>query len=371
MIEPSPAADGSLSNIDSKAAASDDLTAKMEDEGSPPKEPASESQKCGWPASTIDQVSGSKATAPQCPLDAMEVDDTALNGFKNAFETSVEHMEVDEGERKESAKRQRGSSSSESGLASPPDPLIEMLCPILTKIFGMDFSKEHQEVLTNRKGCPFGDGDDFCANNLVQKAVGELIAATFSEHPSSVPNLYKDLSHRETSPIEPALQEDLAKRTDIQNITALRYLLESYERIDAQVKEVKLIKQFAEQLKDILAEVKKQCINFIVLVLTNTFSSHSSGTCSVSPLLPFVMHQWPRGDFLYELVCSTYAEGGMDGNFRTIFEPLLLSLWQEMVSCCTLTDERYKLPLQALMELCDLRVNYPTPNRPICQLVRI
>ena len=52
---------------------------------------------------------------------------------------------------------------------------------------------------------------------------------------------------------------------------------------------------------------------------------------------------------------------------ETIFAPVLLGL-AERVKKCSMADTDYKYPLEAMSELCEIRLGSPS-NRPICNLV--
>ena len=52
---------------------------------------------------------------------------------------------------------------------------------------------------------------------------------------------------------------------------------------------------------------------------------------------------------------------------ETVFAPVLLGL-AERVKNCSMADTGYKYPLQAMAELCEVRVGSAS-NRPICNMV--
>lgn len=55
------------------------------------------------------------------------------------------------------------------------------------------------------------------------------------------------------------------------------------------------------------------------------------------------------------------------GTLETVFTPVLLGL-SERIKNCSMADYNYKYPLEAMAELCDIRLGAPS-NRPICNLV--
>ena len=161
--------------------------------------------------------------------------------------------------------------------------------------------------------------------------------------------------------------EDILESKEISSLF-LRYLMECYDRTLQEEKNLNY-KNYPISLNEFICEIKSQCVHFSILLLTNTFSgSLSYQTNSTSILTPFILNRcWPT-DFIFNLVACTFNEDGINGNFSLIFEPLLSSLWQEMQRNCSFTnEENYKLPLQALTELCDIKIDQ---KRPICHLVK-
>ena len=53
---------------------------------------------------------------------------------------------------------------------------------------------------------------------------------------------------------------------------------------------------------------------------------------------------------------------------ETVFAPVLLGL-SERVKNCSIADTSYKYPLQAMSELCEMRLGTSSSVRPICNLV--
>jgi ubiquitin conjugation factor E4 B len=160
--------------------------------------------------------------------------------------------------------------------------------------------------------------------------------------------------------------EDILENKEIP-LLFLRYLMECYDRALQEEKNLNY-KNYPFSFSEFICEVKSQCVHFSILLLTNTFSgSLSYQINSTSILTPFILNRcWPT-DFIFNLVSATFNEDGINGNFSLIFEPLLSSLWQEMQRNCSFTnEENYKLPLQALTELCDIKIDQ---KRPICHLV--
>lgn len=371
-----------LANIDSKSAAesspveqlANDCGVKLDDA---PTDKDAKNAKSEWPANRIeDQVcTGNGKTAPVYPLDSMEVDsDNTLSTNRHSLDSGSEKMDIEECDHRE-FKRQRGSSGNDSRIDNAPDPVLDVIYMTLSRVFCVDFKKEFDPVqkgLNAHYLSSSGEGQEFCPNNLIHLALADVMGSFFSV--SGIKEslaVYNNMTPKEpsnsTDASKHSLLKDLFKNAEISTYPLL-YIVEAYERIEQELKDVNM-KPFAAQMKETLTEARLICVNYAALVLTNGFSPLSVDVNPTSSLLTyFVLHQWPRG-FLIELIVSTYNEYGIDGLFRSIFEPLLQSLWQEMLGVCSFGDEKYKLPLQGLTELCDVQVG--SNNRPICQLVSL
>lgn len=147
----------------------------------------------------------------------------------------------------------------------------------------------------------------------------------------------------------------------------LRFLMESYQRSVTMEKNSLSPTSSSKQL---ISEIRGQCVNFSILLLTNTFSpSFDCGNQTTSLLTPFILHtSWPT-DFIFDLASTVYNEDNVEGNFAFIFQPILFNLWQMMLQFCSITyEDRYKLSLHALTELCDIKI---ASIRPICSLVSL
>lgn len=145
------------------------------------------------------------------------------------------------------------------------------------------------------------------------------------------------------------------------SVLLLRYLMDCYFLIESEEK-INKTKDFISRL---LSEMKEQCVNYAILLLTNKFSFKEPFLNS--PLFPFVIYQSAPQGFIPQIITNTFNDGGITGDFSTIFQPLLNHIWLEMQNKCSITfDEQFMLPVRALVELCDIRVG---SNRPICELL--
>lgn len=146
------------------------------------------------------------------------------------------------------------------------------------------------------------------------------------------------------------------------SVLVIRYLMDCYFIIDNESK----IKKSKPSVYQILSEIKEQCVNYSILVLTNRFPKKNPFL--FSSLFPFVLHQSAPNGFIPQIINNTYNENeDLNGDFRDIFQPLLLNVWLSMQKNCSITYENeFMLPVRALVELCDIRVG---SFRPICQLL--
>ena len=290
-------------------------------------------------------------------IEEMEVDVSRNSVVKSVSDIG---MEWDSSDRRESAKRQKACPSSAGVGESAADLITDSIHPLYCRIF----SAFDPSVLQPLDQIPDADKPFYymnCASVFLTDFLTHLFATDFSlltETVSCFPG-------QETAdPCKRNVWDSILTRKDKVGM-ALFYLMQSYESIELETKEVKNGTNGFPAI-DILIDARSQCINQSALLLTNLLSgSDPAGEqLSQSPLLTFVMHQWHR-DFITELLTTCYKEHGIGGDFRLIFEPLLLSLWQEMCTSCSFS-KRYDRPLQSLNELCDITIG---AKRPICQLM--
>ncbi|XP_015787128.1 ubiquitin conjugation factor E4 B isoform X2 [Tetranychus urticae] len=262
------------------------------------------------------------------------------------------------------------SNSPEKMIKPPTIGMRTLLESILIKTLGVSLStfrlqsKEPYNQLL--------DSEDIAGYMTIIEAVfmdliSDFSAAASSSDPSAPTEVYNKYtwplwSSSETNGLR--FSKEIIESKNVGTIL-LRYLMESYER-SAVLEKTSLSPSSSS--KQLISEIRGQCVNFAILLLTNTFSpSIDCGNSTTSLLTPFILHDsWPTS-FIFDLASTVFNEDGIEGNFASIFKPLLFSLWQEMLQYCSITHEdRYKLPLHALTELCDIKI---AQNRPICNLL--
>ena len=265
-------------------------------------------------------------------------------------------MEWDAATRRDSAKRQKACPGARDVTESPADHISGLIHPLFSRIFPFFDASVLQTVDAQipDKDRPFYYMN--CASAFLMDFVTNIFASDFTD---LIGKLSPGLETSE--PSKKSVWDTILVNRDKIGLS-LFYLMQSYESIDLAAKDPKTQ---SPPLVDVLIDARSQCISLATLILTNTFGTASES--SQSPLITFVLNSWHR-DFLSELLASCYKEHGTGGDFRLIFEPLLLAVWQEMYSLSSLSKSFVK-PLQALNELCDVTVVDTSTKRPICQLL--
>ncbi|RWS16347.1 ubiquitin conjugation factor E4 B-like isoform X2, partial [Dinothrombium tinctorium] len=336
-----------------------------------------ESKKPGSSVSSNEDSSNSGTAAPEmndnCDFmsqalvkmnssDTMDMENEACpHTEQSSFDTDagVESMEVEEVERRESLKRQRESSVGDSKVIMS-HPYRDHINNVFLRVFGANCQYLIEDaILTDNL-----DESNFL--NVVQSFLMNLIIELCTAPDfKTARNIYDNLQEKTTKIQSLAFPPEILESTDVP-ILMLRYLMECYERVSYEEKSLCNKRCVSLPITDLLDEIRSQCINYSILVATNKVNPCSMHY-SASALTPFVLHLcWPRGFFL-KLISATYGEDGVGSSFTELFQPLLYSLCQEMQKRSSFTHEgTYKLALQSLAELCDIKIGQ---NRPMCELL--
>ncbi|XP_028394040.1 ubiquitin conjugation factor E4 B-like [Dendronephthya gigantea] len=157
-------------------------------------------------------------------------------------------------------------------------------------------------------------------------------------------------------------KENADKNVDFAD-TLFVYFMKSYGRVDKVDKEHQK-RCDSEVWTNMLKQARMQALRFSSLVLQGTFSERS--VLKPSPLLQYLLEdksERPAGFMagLVQLLADDISA------MERVFAPVLLGL-AERAKNCTLADNEYKYPLEAMSELCDVRLGSPS-NRPICNLM--
>lgn len=143
----------------------------------------------------------------------------------------------------------------------------------------------------------------------------------------------------------------------------MRYLLNSYHVIDTE----KAKKIHADRkMQTLLDSFSFQCVTYSILLLSQKIPI-GRPLRSSSPLFPFILHRSMPDGFLKRLI--TMAQFDSVNYIEIIFHPLLTELFFTMEQTGSISlEDQFKLPLQALLDLCTFKIG---DIRPICQVVSI
>lgn len=216
------------------------------------------------------------------------------------------------------------------------------------------------------------DLNDFNVLNFVQKILMFIVSDLMQKDDfESTKQLINDLNQKRTESTLSSFNDNtntifnhhkLIYQFKDTSVLVILYLMDCYFIIDNESK----LKKTKQSIHNILSEMKEQCINYSILVLTNRFSKKIPYIFSA--LFPFILYQSAPNGFIPQIINNTFNEDDIrTGDFKEIFQPLLLNLWLSMQKNSSLTyEDDYMLPVLALVELCDIRVG---SSRPICQLL--
>lgn len=312
----------------------------------------------------------------------MEIDSDPNSGERASsddLDSGNENMEVDDGDRRETLKRQRESSSASSECGSLTNiavatPDEDNTYKLLSKVFKVQW--RNVESLSNNsyykiEDLPFNESCN--TTDLVQAILIEIsMQLTKSKSYEESLKLYNQLKGTEASlnaissgQSEEEFPKEILASQD-RTTLLLCYVIKTYQRLIAEEKRLA-----NGSVKDLLEIVRHQLLQHTTLILTNVFDCEDVTHGSTNALLkPFLLkHCLPYG-FLSDLVIHCYLADGTSGIFRRIFEPIIRSIWEEMNCYSSLACEsNYKAPLEVLDELCQIGVGKTV--RPICQLVSI
>ncbi|CAN8015971.1 unnamed protein product, partial [Ixodes persulcatus] len=346
---------------------------------------------CKRPKAQPETAPDSSATAKACPMESesgdvhMQTVDTDNDSCEKSFlsqldvDSGIENMEVDELERRDSIKHRESKETVEEQVQACLGRVFQARwCPsVATPSEAVAVALPQTEAACFQlQSAPFGELIQhilseslqlirLCEHNPFQKA-GR------AEDDSPIPSgrffsdSVRDAHSRSVSP-ERSVADSAADRgaetsREESECPALEHLFACYARV--ALEERNAPKRCSEHpLRELLSEVRAQCVHFALLLLKGTLFGPWS-PCKRSLLLsPLLKQSLPRG-FLQEMMCVAHQDQTC---FAQVFGPLLQGLVQRMRQCSLLTDS-FKAPLQALVELCDLRCP-PSSARPFCDLM--
>ena len=275
-------------------------------------------------------------------------------GIINPFSPDISCMDWDDSDRKESVKRQKSSITQDD----TQDPIKDVIYPLICKVLARE--DDIQALLEDL---------DTTSTSYLNEGLCIVLTSMVSDWVSKKDNTDILQTIERQKPRETWESAKVAVFAQIDNdkdfvALILFFLMQTFDVIGEASKDVM-------SLTELLIEARSYCIGQAIQLLTGSFSNEVSVSKRV--LLPFVYSQHePHTLFMADLVMHAFNECGIEGDFRTIFEPLLESLYFEMKTCCSFTQtQRYKRPLEALNFLCDIQSVAESTNksRPICQLM--
>lgn len=319
----------------------------------------------------------------------MDVDN--LNSTDSPNDSGIENMEVELNidEKRESLKRQRDSSTS---FEAKPDSkqnnienaqsLSSEIFSLISKIFAVNFTVNGtsysggSEAIIVFPAEHFDPTDDY--KNTVQFIIMNVVSSLqdyssdydtclqcFNEHkPNNFTSIISNqLSTFSIKPIEEDNEGTFLFYRD-RSVLALSYLLDSYSRIFTEERHAPEKWCEVATFAELITSIRNNCISFGILVLQNSKKEDK--------LNKFILRLMYNGSlpcgFMSGLIAMTYQRTPEE--FRKIFEPLLQLLWLDMQTYCSLIhDYMVKMPLLALVELCNVAVG--KNNFPIGELVKI
>lgn len=271
----------------------------------------------------------------------MDIDDREPNkigastaNLDNKVENLDDKMEVDDsevyGDQRLAELRLSGKDSNSSG-----DRIKIYFEQLIQHAFGICPDSEYGACF-REEFLNLNDLSDFNVLNLVQailmKVVNDLLHCESYESASRlIQELNTKRAESSLSKFGDASSTTFKFAKEIytfkdKSVLTLLYLMDCYHIIEGEEK-INKTKQF---IKQILGEIKEQCVNYGILLLTNKFSQKVSFL--FSPLFPFVLHQSAPNNFIPQIIVNTYNENGIEGDFAEIFHPLLQNIWLGMMT---------------------------------------
>ncbi|XP_054268263.1 ubiquitin conjugation factor E4 B [Macrosteles quadrilineatus] len=281
-------------------------------------------------------------------------------------DSGIENMEVEES--KEAA-LQRSSSTSDNTDDQVFTTISRVLCVSWTQTQQSDsniFLSETAAGMNQRKL----EGDSqIDTQDLISQSLMEVMCQIASgENPLPSPlscstpeDSSENIAAASSASASPPATPSLAT-------TGLAYLTDCYARV-ANEERNHPKRSSMPPLKEVLAEIRAQCVQHTSLMLQDVLMEEVDFTGRLgplsSPLLQQVINQTlPRG-FLPELLARTHTN---PDTLNKVFSPLLQGLYRSMQGA-SIVGNSHRKPLEALSDLVDMRVG-PTANlRPICHLI--
>lgn len=278
-------------------------------------------------------------------------------------DSGIENMEVEE------TKESRHRTLSSSGGEVTEDQVHSVVCRVLCVSWTQQsesaiFLPETAAVINQRNQ---EEQPSIFVQDLISQSLMEVMCQIASgENPlpsplsCSTPDGMNQDSAEEASPA-PSSSPSLAT-------VGLTYLTDCYSRVSIEERNHPK-RSSVPPLRDVLAEVRAQCVQYTSLMLQDILLEEVDFTGRLGPLSspllqPLLSQSLPRG-FLPELIFRTQTN--LD-TLNKVFSPLLQGLYRNMRGASVVGNEHRK-PLEGLSELVELRSGPSANLRPICTLI--
>ncbi|XP_046673336.1 ubiquitin conjugation factor E4 B isoform X1 [Homalodisca vitripennis] len=306
----------------------------------------------------------------------MEVEDYSQSEEKNNVvsnsqvdvDSGIENMEVEESKE---VTQNRTSSTSDSTEDQVQATISRVLCVSWSQGNQSDssiFLPETAAGMSQRK--QEGDGTPDTQDLISQSLMEVMCQIASGENPMPSPL---------TCSTPDDSNENIAEASSSQNntstvpppslaTTGLTYLTDTYARV-ANEERNNPKRSSMPPLKEVLAEVRAQCVQHTSLMLQDVLVEEVDFTGRLGPLSspllqPVLKQTLPRG-FLLELLARTHSN---PDTLNKVFSPLLQGLYRAMQGASVVGNSHRK-PLEALSDLVDMRVGPTASLRPICHLI--
>jgi len=306
----------------------------------------------------------------------MEVEDcsqsedktSAVSGSQVDVDSGIENMEVEEPKETSQQKTQSTSENMDDQVHSTISRVLSVSWAQGQQSESNIFLSETAAGINNRKQEANSslDTQDLISQSLMevmcQIASGEnplpspLTCSTPDESNENIAEASSSGANTATPPV-PSLAT-----------TGLSYLTECYARV-ANEERNNPKKSSMSPLKEVLAEVRAQCVQHTSLMLQDVLVEEVDFTGRLGPLTspllqPVLQQTLPRG-FLLELLARTHAN---PDTLNKVFSPLLQGLYRAMQGG-SMVGNSHRKPLEALSDLVEMRVGPTVSLRPICYLL--
>lgn len=310
-------------------------------------------------------ASDSKDKFPDLSLPAETREENAFAALRMSMDIAKTGVPFDVIPNEEEVAMDWEDSSSSSGTKRAAskicDPMTDVVVPLLSRVFGPNIDLNNLPISKMDVPSPFIYMD--LISSVINDFAATIATSDFDSFVQSQPDLKESESWDSTK--QKAFNEIKARR-DITGLI-LFWLMTRYEKNEKEFKKADKSAPDMVSVSEILREIRTQCINYAILVITNVFTPSNDRIVTDSVLLPFVLNQW-NSDFIIEMIHSCFKENnyGIEGTFRQVFEPLLYSLWQAQMNVNSFANPANQQPLQALNGLLDVNVG---AKRPVCLLL--